>query len=94
MQEQSNGMAIASMVCGICSLVLFFFFGIVLAIVAVVLGHIHLSNIKKDPQHYSGHGMAVAGLATGYVGIGFFVLGLMFLGSGLAFISSLLSLSV
>ena len=48
--EQSSGMAIASMVCGICSLVLFFFFGIVLAIVAVTLGHIHLSNIKKEPD--------------------------------------------
>ena len=85
-QEQSNGMAIASMVCGICSLVLFMFFGIVLAIVAVVLGHIHLSNIKKDPQHYSARGMAVAGLATGYVGIGFTFLGLLIFGSFLAFL--------
>ena len=86
MQEPSSGMAIASMVCGICGLVLYFFFGIVLSIVAVALGHTHLSNIRKDPQNFSGRGMAVAGLATGYVGIGFFAFALVILGGSLAFL--------
>ena len=85
--EQSSGMAIASMVCGICSLVLFFFFGIVLAIVAVILGHIHLTNIKKEPEKFAGRGMAVAGLATGYVAIGITAFTLVVAGSALAILA-------
>jgi hypothetical protein len=84
MQEQQKGMAIASMVLGITSLVLFFFFGFILAVIAIVLGHIHLSNMKKEPEQYTGRGMAVAGLATGYVSIGFVVLGLVIAGGAAA----------
>ena len=90
--EPAKGMAIASMVCGICSLVLFFipFANIVLAIVAVALGHIHLSNMKKFPDMYDGRGMAVAGLATGYVFLGFPILGfIILLATGSAILGSL-----
>tara|TARA_B100001109_G_C18714644_1_gene404126 strand:+ start:71 stop:418 length:348 start_codon:yes stop_codon:yes gene_type:complete len=90
--EPAKGMAIASMVCGICSLVLFFipFANIVLAIVAVALGHIHLSNMKKFPDMYDGRGMAVAGLATGYVFLGFTILGfIILLATGSAILGSL-----
>ena len=83
-QNQQKGMAIASMVLGICSLVLFFFFGFIMALVGIILGHIHLSNINKDPETYGGRGMAVAGLATGYITLGFVALGLIFAGSALA----------
>tara|TARA_Y100001935_G_C17257228_1_gene484309 strand:- start:255 stop:542 length:288 start_codon:yes stop_codon:yes gene_type:complete len=92
MENQNNGMAIASMVCGICSVVLYFFFGIVLAVIAVILGHVHLSNINKNPKQYGGKGMAIAGLVCGYVSIGFSVIGLLFLGSLFSFTESLTDL--
>ena len=92
MKEPAKGMAIASMVCGICSLVFIWvpFVNIILAIIAVAIGHVQLSNIKKFPQEYDGRGMAIAGLATGYVTIGFVVLSLIIvLATGAAFLGSL-----
>ena len=75
-KELAKGMAIASMVCGICSLVFFWvpFVNLILGIVAVALGHVQLSNIKKLPQEFDGKGMAIAGLATGYVTIGLVII--------------------
>ena len=75
-KELAKGMAIASMVCGICSLVFFWvpFVNLILGIVAVALGHVQLSNIKKLPQDFDGKGMAIAGLATGYVTIGLVII--------------------
>ena len=92
MKEPAKGMAIASMVCGICSLVFLWvpFLNIILAIIAVAIGHVQLSNIKKLPQEYDGRGMAIAGLATGYVAIGFVVLSLIIvLATGAAVLGSL-----
>jgi len=60
--ERTSGVAIGSLVCGI----LGFFTGGLLGIVAVILGHIGLSQIKKNPT-LKGHGMALAGLILGYV---------------------------
>lgn len=59
------GYSIASMVCGIVSLVCccFWYFSILLAIAAIVLGII---SIKKV---YDGKGMAIAGLITGGITI-------------------------
>tara|TARA_Y100000994_G_C15549309_1_gene383378 strand:+ start:122 stop:421 length:300 start_codon:yes stop_codon:yes gene_type:complete len=92
MKEPAKGMAIASMVCGICSLVFIWvpFMNIILAIIAVAIGHVQLSNIKKLPQEYDGRGMAIAGLATGYVTIGFVVLSLIIvLATGAAILGSI-----
>ena len=93
MENQKNGMAIASMVCGICSLVLYFFFGFVLAVLAVIFGHIQLSNISKSPKVFGGRGMAIAGLVCGYISIGFSVIGLLFLGSLFSLSNELLEFS-
>ena len=52
----TNGMAIASLVCAfVCS------------ILAVIFGHIALSQIGKSGQ--GGRGLAVAGLVLGYIGM-------------------------
>ena len=49
-----------------------------------------LSNMKKSPEDFDGRGMAIAGLATGYVTIGFFILGLIMIMAGsAAFFSAL-----
>lgn len=63
----ADGFAITSMVLGIIA-VLTCYFGIILGTVAVIFGHISLAKMKKDPS-IGGKGMAIAGLATGYVGI-------------------------
>ncbi len=85
-KEPTKGMAIASMVCGICSLafILVPFVNLILAIVAVALGHVQLSNIKKLPEEFDGRGMAIAGLATGYVTIGIVILGFIGIMAGTA----------
>ncbi|WP_215394780.1 MULTISPECIES: DUF4190 domain-containing protein [unclassified Leucobacter] len=63
MQPRLNTMALISLILGIVGL---FVFGIP-AVVAVVLGHIALSQIKKRGER--GRGLAIAGLVTGYVSI-------------------------
>jgi type IV pilus assembly protein PilA len=62
---ETSGKAIASLVCGI----LFFFFPS--AIVAVVMGHLSLSDIRQSAGRLGGRGMAIAGLVLGYLGLSF-----------------------
>src|SRR5688572_29845829 len=52
----SQGQAIASMVCGIVSLVIccLWFVSAPLAIVAVALGHVAISKVKNDPARFGG----------------------------------------
>ncbi|WP_211129138.1 DUF4190 domain-containing protein [Sinomonas albida] len=78
---EPRGLSIASMVCGIASLVGFGFF-LLPQIAAVILGHMALS---REP---AGRGFAIAGLAMGYfcllitvVVIAFFVIGISSLSS-------------
>lgn len=61
----TSGKAIGSLVCGI----LFFF--LPAAIVAVVLGHLSLSEIRQSAGRLAGRGMAIAGLVLGYLGLSF-----------------------
>lgn len=67
----SQGMAIASLVCGILALLgcCFWPVGGPLALVAIVLGHIAISKVKRQPDRFGGKGMATGGLITGYLGL-------------------------
>jgi hypothetical protein len=78
-QVPSQGLAIASLVCGILAIITccFWPFGIVFIIAAVVLGHMALGKIKADPARNGGKGMAKAGLITGYIGLLFFLISLV-----------------
>ncbi len=69
-QKQSKGLAIASMVCGIVSLVFFCLWYICLpaGIVSIILGSIALA--KKT----EGKGMAIAGLVCAIIGIAIYVI--------------------
>jgi hypothetical protein len=60
--QGTNGLAIAALVLGILWL---YWVG---SILAVVFGHIALSQIHHSRQ--GGRGMAIAGLVLGYVGLG------------------------
>lgn len=66
----TNGLAIASLVCG---LVQFLGFWIVSGIPAIIMGHIARRQIKLSGEQ--GDGMALAGLILGYIGL---VLGIIF----------------
>jgi Sec-independent protein translocase protein TatA len=68
--QASVGLSIASMVCGIVSLFCCcaWYLGIIIAIAAVVMGHIFLSNAKKN-NSVNGKGMATTGLICGYIGL-------------------------
>ena len=69
----AKGLSITSMVTGIVSVILLFFYlGWLAGIAAVIFGHIAL---KKEP---AGKGMAVAGLITGYCAIGLSLIFLVF----------------
>lgn len=81
---RTNGLAIASLVCGILSLVTFCFCGgLFLGLPAVICGHMSLNQIKAGNGQQEGRGMAVAGLICGYIGLGIFLL--MLLGNGASF---------
>jgi uncharacterized membrane protein len=69
---KTNGLAIASLVLGI---VWIYWIG---SILAIVFGHVALSQIKKSNGTQSGRGMAIAGLVLGYLAI---VLSIIALGS-------------
>jgi type IV pilus assembly protein PilA len=60
---QPSGKATASLICGI------FFFIFPLPVIAVILGHMALSEIKKSAGRLIGEGRAIAGLVLGYFGL-------------------------
>jgi hypothetical protein len=69
----TNGQAIASLVCGICTP----FTGGLSAVPAIVLGHMARSRIRQTGQQ--GDGLAIAGLIIGYLAVaGFALLVLLF----------------
>lgn len=61
-EAKTSGMAIASLVCGIVNV-------FPVSVVAIVLGHISLSQIRKSAGRLKGQGLAIAGLVLGYLGI-------------------------
>lgn len=62
------GLAIASMVCGIVSLLTCYVHGLA-AIPAVICGHMAIKKIRDSEVPMAGRGMAIAGLVTGYLGL-------------------------
>lgn len=63
--RKQAGKAIVSLVSGL------FFFFLPASIVAVIFGHLSLSDIRKSAGRLKGDGMAIAGLILGYLGIAF-----------------------
>ena len=75
---RTNGMAVASLACGIGQL----FFWFLAAIPAVVLGHMARRQIRETGE--AGDGMAMAGLMLGYIGI---VLTVLFVAGAVALVA-------
>jgi hypothetical protein len=61
--QTTNGLAVASLIAG------FFWLGWFGSVLAVIFGHIALSQIKSSGGREGGSGMAVAGLVLGYMGL-------------------------
>ena len=75
MQPQTsgtNGLAVASLILGILWLC---WLGSVLA---VIFGHVALSQIKKSGNTQGGKGLAIAGLVLGYLGVVTLILAILF----------------
>lgn len=64
--QNTSGLAIASLICGILGFVTLGLAGLP----AVITGHLSLSQIKKSAGALGGKGMAIAGLIMGYLGFG------------------------
>lgn len=63
---ETSGKAMGSLISGVAAYVIAPFVG---AVVAVVLGHLGMSEIKKSAGRLKGDGLAVAGLVLGYLQI-------------------------
>ncbi len=59
---ETSGKAVASLICGIISIFPF-------CVVAIILGHIAVSQIGKSAGRLTGKGVAIAGLVLGYLGL-------------------------
>jgi hypothetical protein len=65
----NSGLAITSLVCGIAGLVLAaFLLPLIASVVAVITGHMSLSQIKSNPA-LGGKGLGITGLVLGYAGL-------------------------
>lgn len=62
-RTETSGKAIGSLICGLLFFIPFLF------VVAIVLGHLALSEIRKSAGRLKGEGIAIAGLVLGYLGI-------------------------
>jgi hypothetical protein len=60
---ETSGKAIVSLVCGL------FFFAFPLSVLAIIFGHLSLSEIRKSAGRLKGEGVAIAGLVLGYLGV-------------------------
>lgn len=65
--NKQQGFAIASLICGLLSIVCCM--GLFTGIPGVILGIIAMNKEKADPANYGGRGMAMAGTITGGLGI-------------------------
>jgi len=74
----TSGLAVASMIMGILSM-LGGCYLIIPVVLAVIFGHIAVSQCNKDPS-LAGKGMAVAGLVMGWIGLGLYIIIVLFLG--------------
>jgi hypothetical protein len=60
--QKQQGLAVASLVCGILSVCCV---GFLTGIPAIILGVMAMNKEKTDPEHYGGKGMALAGVIMG-----------------------------
>ena len=82
--QRNNGLAVASMICGIAGLVLMCgMIGFLPAAAGVILGFVARSQINQSGGVAGGSGMALAGIITGGIAVGLSILVIvLYLGFG------------
>ena len=65
--SRSKGLAVASFVLGLCSIVLCL--SLVAGLPAIILGHVARRRAVRSPERYGGKGLATSGVVLGYCGI-------------------------
>jgi len=73
----TSGMAIAALALGISGLTVFPFLG---SILALIFGYMARNEIRQRPDEISGEGLAMAGIVTGWIGVGLTVLSIVAVG--------------
>jgi predicted acyltransferase len=73
----SSGLAIASLVLGICGLTIL---PLLASILAIIFGYMARRDIRQRPGEISGEGMAMAGIVMGWIAVGLAVAGLLLFG--------------
>lgn len=87
---KKQGMAVASMVLGIITILIFWipvvgwFMGFVMGLLAIILGAVANSQANKRPDEYGGKGMAMTGLVLGIVALALMLLFWVIVGSIIA----------
>ncbi|SDQ74415.1 DUF4190 domain-containing protein [Actinopolyspora saharensis] len=83
-QPPNNGLAIASMVVSLVSVLTLCFWGlgVLLALLGVIFGHVSRGQIRRDGTR--GDGMAMAGIVIGYCVLGLTLLGIVLFVIGLS----------
>jgi hypothetical protein len=74
----SSGLAIASLVLGICGLTIL---PLLASILAIIFGYMARRDIRQRPDEVSGEGMAMAGIVMGWIAVGLAVAGLLLFGA-------------
>jgi hypothetical protein len=75
----TNGLAVASLVCGVLSCL------VVTAVLAVVFGNLALARIEESGRRERGRGLAIGGIVLGWIGIALLgVLAVAWLGYGIS----------
>jgi hypothetical protein len=77
--RQTNGMAVASLVCS-CAGIIPFFFGLT-CVLGIIFGFVARSQIRRTNGVQQGSGLALAGIIVGFSLIALFIILLIILGS-------------
>ena len=85
--SKSNGMATASLILGILSIVLGFFgwLGIICGVLAIIFSVVAKNKIKADPSMAASAGSAKGGMITGIIGV---VIGVIIIILAIMFVSA------
>jgi hypothetical protein len=76
-ERHTNGLAITSLIMGILGFHLLPFIG---SILALVFGYRAKGQIERSAGREEGHGLAIAGIVLGWIGVAFVILGVVALG--------------
>lgn len=70
----NSSLAVISLITGILGWTLLPFLG---SVAAIITGHMARAEIRRDPEHLLGDGMAVAGLALGWASVVLWLVGIL-----------------